>query len=406
MRAASSRYDRMWVALPYALLALCAVLTWASGDLPAGVLPQLVLAGVAVVAWHGWWVVAHPQWLETRLIPMSVYFVGLVVLTDYLTALSFTFFPLYLVCYPMAFVALPGRWAYVGVGLTATVALLGPPLEDWTVEDIVIGLGAAVLVSVAGGSIRALEAETTRRRSAMAELARTHADLERALAENLALQDRLVAEARDAGVVAERTRLAGEIHDTLAAGLAGIISQLEALDAQLEPHHPLRARISASTELARESLQEARRSVRALRPGPMTDATLPSALSAVVARFERTHQIPVHFRVTGEHDAVPAPLEDALLRAAHEALTNVTRHAEATVAHVTLSYLGEDVALDISDDGVGFRPGDTDGGHGLTIMRERLAAFGGHVDVESPPAGGTTVTVTVPLTPGFDGVQR
>src|SRR5699024_3709960 len=170
--ASPSRLERLWVALPYAVLLVCAVLTAAAGGLAPGDVLPAVLTCLAVSAWHGWWVLAHPQWLATRLAPMAVYFIGLLAFTDYLTSASFTFFPLFLVSYPMAFVALPGGWAYVGVGVTAVVALLGPPPSEWRVEDVAVELGAALLVAVIGGAIRALEAETARRRAALAELAR------------------------------------------------------------------------------------------------------------------------------------------------------------------------------------------------------------------------------------------
>lgn len=389
--------DRPWVALPYAALLGCAVLTGVAGELaPARVLPALV-ACLAVAAWHGFWIVAHPQWREARLVPMAIYFLGLLALTDYLSGLSITFFPLYLVCYPMAFVALPGAWAYVGVGGTAVVALVGPPPINWDIEDLVIGFGAAVLVSIAGGAIRALEAETVRRHEAMATLSRTHAELERALAENLALQDRLLAEARDSGVSAERARLAGEIHDTLAAGLTGIVSQLEALGAELAPDHPLHSRLRTSIELARESLREARRAVGALRPGPLSDSTLAHALEAVVTSFEAAQEVAVHFRVSGDVQPVPAQVEDVLVRAAGEALTNVARHAHATAVHVTLTYLGPEVALDVADNGTGGRFPTAHGGYGLAIMRERVEGVGGRVSVDRSERG-TTVTVIVPAT--------
>lgn len=397
-----SRVDQVWLALPYALLVVAAALTWASGDLTTGEPQRVLLASGLVAAWHTWWTVLHPGWLEIRLVPMAVYYVGLVGLTAYLFHLTFNFFPLYLVCYAMAFVALPGHWAYAGVALTTAVALLGPRLLTWSVENVVVTLAGAVLAAVAGGSIRALEAETARRRTVLAALARTHADLERALAANLDLTERLVVEAREAGVTAERARLAGELHDTLAAGLAGILSQLEALDAELGPGSPLRARVQASLATARDSLGEARRSVRALRPGALTRGTLVTAVRETATHFTETAGVPVEVLVTGRETTLPPACEDVLVRAAHEALTNVARHAGATRVHLTVSYLGDAVALDVADDGTGssgYGPGSGSGGHGLAIMAERVTALGGRVDVDGAPGRGTTLTVTVPGLP-------
>lgn len=399
--------DRLWVALPYVLLAGCAVFAWVSGDLAGD---RAWLAGAAAVSlalWHLWWVVLHPRWPEARLAPMAVYFAGLVALAHSLTTLSVAFFPLYLVSYPMAFVALPGWWAYLGVGVVAAVALFGVPPSPAAVQETAIGFGAAVLVAVAGGAIRALESETRRRRAALADLRRTHAELQDALARNMDLQERLQAEARESGVAAERTRLAGEIHDTLAAGLGGILSQLEALDAGLTADHPLRRRVRSSLQLARETLQEAQRSVRALRPAALAGGTLPGAVAEAVARFERDHAVAVHWQVDGRQRPVREAVAIALVRAAHEALANVARHAAATSVHVTLSYLGDTVVLDVADNGDGYPapqgvPGAPSAngpgtGHGLQIMRERAAALGGRVEVESTPGHGTTLTVLVPL---------
>lgn len=390
----------IWLALPYVLLAFSSALSWTAGDLAPGEAPWVVALSVAVAGWHTWWAVLHPEWLETVLVQMAAYFAGLVLLTAVLFHLSFNFFPLYLVCFAIAFVALPGRWAYVGVALTTAVALLGPGLLTRSAQNLVVTLAGGALAAAAGWSIRALETETRQRREAMAELTRTQAELERALAQNLTLRDRLVAEARQAGVATERTRLAGEIHDTLAGGLAGVLSQLEAVDAQLEPGHPLRERVRAATAVARETLQEARRSVRALRPGHLDGAPLGRALAEVVRGFERTRGLPVVLHVSGAETDLPGAVEDTVLRAAQEALTNVDRHARASAAHVTLSYLDGAVALDVADDGGGVA-GDpaSDGGQGLAIMAERVAAVGGRVELDSEPGRGTTLTVTVPLTP-------
>lgn len=396
MKASRTRPGGLWAALPLGVLFGCVILTVFTGDLAPHELRSTIIACVAVGAWHGGWVLARPHWFETRLLPMALYFTGLLVLADFLAELSTTFFPLYLACYPMAFVALPGAWAYAGVGATAALSLFGLPWGSWTLEGVVIELGAVALVSVAGGAIRALEAESSRRRSALAELSAARDQLQLALTENLALQEQLIVEARDSGMLSERSRLAAEIHDTLAAGLAGIVSQLEALDAQFAPEDPLRARVRMSSDLARESLQEARRSIRAMRPGPLITATLPDALETAVAHFENTHPIAVELRITGDIRPVHALVEEVVLRSAGEALTNADRHARAAAVHVTLSFFDTEVALDVADDGIGFDPDAITAGHGLSIMRDRVQELGGRISIESSQTPGTTVTVVVP----------
>lgn len=401
-RAPLSRLDWLWVVLPYVVLATGAAVAWGSGELTGPRSTQAGVVAAILVLWHTWWVTMHPGWLETRLRPMAVYFLGLVAMVHWLTALSFAFFPAYLVSYPMAFVALPGHWAYGGVGLTAAVALLAPTLGPLTVENAILGVGAAVLVAVTGGTIRALETQTARRKAAMVELQRTHDELERALAQNLQLQGQLQAEARQAGIASERSRLAGEIHDTLAAGLTGVLSQFEALGAELPSDHPLDHRIRSGADLARETLQEARRSVRALRPGALSGTTLPAALAEVIARFEHTYPVPVTWQVTGEQMHLDEAVEDVMIRAAQEALTNVGRHAAATTVHLTLSYLGDTVLLDVADNGAGFDNRHIDTGHGLGIMRDRVQAVGGTVHLDTTKDAGTTITLSIPVTKDVD----
>lgn len=154
-----------------------------------------------------------------------------------------------------------------------------------------------------------------------------------------------------------------------------------------------------SCDLARESLQEARRSVRAMRPGPLIDSMLPDALRTAVARFGGNHPIAVSCRITGVRRPIDPAVEDALLRSAGEALTNADRHARASEVHVTLSYFDDDVALDVADDGVGFRSDAVSEGHGLSIMRDRAEALGGQMSITSTQTHGTTVTILVPYAP-------
>lgn len=390
-----SRLDWLWVVLPYVLLTTSAVVAWTSGELTGSHSVQAAAVAAALVVWHTWWVTLHPQWLEARLVPMAVYFIGLVAMVHGLVALSFAFFPVYLISYPMAFVALPGGWAYGGVGLTAAIALL--TMEPVSVVNVILGLGAAALVAVTGGTIRALEQQTARRKAAMAELQRTHDDLQAALARNLELQEQLQAEARQAGIAAERSRLAGEIHDTLAAGLSGVLSQFEALSAELPTDHPLHQRLRVGSDLARETLQDARRSVRALRPAALHESTLPTALADIIARFERDHAVTVTSAVTGDHMTLPDQVEDVVIRSAQEALTNVGRHAAASTVYLTLSYLGDTVILDVADNGTGFPADQTGAGHGLGIMQERVHTLGGAVDIDTASGEGTTITVSIPL---------
>ncbi len=193
--------------------------------------------------------------------------------------------------------------------------------------------------------------------------------------------------------------MAREIHDTLAQGLTGITTQLQAAE-----HDPdsWRRRTTAATALARESLTEARRSVHALRPEPLRTSRLGEALDGVAERWSALHGVAVRVTTTGTAVPLSPETEVALLRTAQEALANVANHARATRAGVTLPYLEGEVAVDVRDDGRGFDPlsprGDTTGtGFGLTSMRQRIESLAGTLRIESEPGGGTGTSACVPL---------
>ncbi|WP_431877974.1 sensor histidine kinase [Amycolatopsis sacchari] len=219
----------------------------------------------------------------------------------------------------------------------------------------------------------------------------------RIIAENARLHEQLLTQARHAGVVEERQRLAGEIHDTLAQGLTGIIAQLAA--AEHVRHDPARLsrHLELAQSLARANLAEARRSVRALRPGQLEQANLPEALAELVREWSGRLGIAAEFRETGGPCRVTGEVETVLFRVAQEALSNVEKHSGAGKANVTLTCLDDAVLLDVHDDGTGFDPGAEYEGYGLPGMRRRLAGVGGTLTVESAAGYGTTLNASVPL---------
>ena len=149
--------------------------------------------------------------------------------------------------------------------------------------------------------------------------------------------------------------MAREIHDTLAQGLTGIITQLEAAQ-QTASGTERERRIGNAKRLARDSLAEARRSVQALRPQALEDSKLPDALADEVARWTATSGVPAEVKTTGDPRALHPEVEVTLLRVGQEALANVAKHAAASHAWVTLSYMEDVVTLDVRDDGTGFSP--------------------------------------------------
>ena len=202
----------------------------------------------------------------------------------------------------------------------------------------------------------------------------------------------------EAGVVAERERLAREVHDTLAQGYTSIVVLAQTAAAQLGTDPAAaRERLALIEEVARENLAEARAMVAAFSPVQLEDATLVEALSRLAERFGR--ETGMSTRVdTAALDGVPALSrndEVVLLRGAQEALSNVRRHAGASAVVLRLSTVGGAVSVHVEDDGVGFDPSAADG-HGLAGLRSRVAEVGGELDVVSAPGEGTRVTVRVP----------
>jgi signal transduction histidine kinase len=191
--------------------------------------------------------------------------------------------------------------------------------------------------------------------------------------------------------------MAREIHDTLAQGLTGIITQLQAAGNGADTGR----RLEAAIRLARESLSEARRSVHELRPEPLETARLGEALGEVAERWSALHAVPARVTTTGAPRPMPADAEVTLLRTAQEALANVARHANATRVGLTLSYMEDEVALDVRDDGIGFDPAGLPvpadgGGFGLTAMRQRVERLSGTLDIESESGTGTAISARVP----------
>ncbi|MEV8344436.1 sensor histidine kinase [Streptomyces niveus] len=233
------------------------------------------------------------------------------------------------------------------------------------------------------------------------QLEQANARLEQALAENAGLHAQLLVQAREAGVADERRRLAAEIHDTIAQGLTGIIAQLQVVTATSDPELA-RAHLTRAATLARHSLGEARRSVQNLGPTALDHDTLAEALKKTVAEWAERTGVEARFTVTGTEEPLHDEVAATLLRIAQEALANTARHAAARRAGVTLSYMGDEITLDVRDDGRGFdplvlRPRSGANGFGLDGMRARAERIAGTVTVESEEGGGTAVSARVPL---------
>ncbi|MFJ7271642.1 sensor histidine kinase [Streptomyces sp. NPDC099050] len=277
------------------------------------------------------------------------------------------------------------RWGVAAVAVTAAAAIGGFSAHSSAVTPgAFLGplLGGAVAVATVLG-YQALYRESERRRELIEELITTRAEL--------------AAAERNAGILAERERLAREIHDTLAQGLSSIQLLLRAAERSLPEGSAALPHIGRAREAAQENLAEARRFVRALTPPDLEHGSLPAALERLCSGAPGPR---VRFSLSGTPRPLPTPYEVALLRIAQSALANVVRHAGAGRAEITLTFMDSSVTLDIVDDGKGFDPTSApsgEGGFGLPAMRSRAETLSGLFTVESAPGQGTAVAVTLPL---------
>lgn len=393
---------------PYGLLAVGTLLAVTTSDLTGGTAAwcaagALVAAAVVLQLWHG------PR--RGRRTPSRrgiVYYALRWAIAFALTWLN-PFFAFYAVAgYFDADEVIPGtRGQRLGVFATSVMVAGsqsgGMPIRGATQWAVFAGLLAANNALLLIGTRIALQEEQRSRDRAVTitELERTNTALQQALDENAALHAQLLVQAREAGVADERRRLAAEIHDTIAQGLTGIIAQLQVVANTPDPG-TAREHLGRASDLARQSLGEARRSVHNLAPVALEHDGLPEALDKTVTEWGRRTGVRSEFTLTGTAEHLHAEVSATLLRIAQEALSNASRHARAARLGVTLSFMGDEVTLDVRDDGRGFDPVAVPartggGGFGLDGMRARAERIAGSLTVESEPGQGTAVSARVPL---------
>ena len=328
--------------------------------------------------------------------PEGAWIVGLLVLWAVLLVTSsaalWIAFPLMLL---QMHVLGPHRGVLAVVG--TTVVAVGAGLLGRTGTDSVIGfvlgpvIGAAVAVVVMLG-LEALARESEERRRTVEELTE--------------VREHLAAAERDAAVAGERVRLAREIHDTLAQGYSAIELLLRAAETSIGTDDVVaRGYVNQARATAQENLGEARRFVRALAPADLDAATLVEAVRRVARRTQEAAvggTLHVRVQTSGTPRPLPVAVEAALVRVAQSALANVVQHARARNVSVTLTYLDDELILDVVDDGQGFTPaqhpvGTGAGGFGLVAMSSRVRELGGTLTVESAPGEGTAIAVRVPI---------
>jgi signal transduction histidine kinase len=434
------------VVLPFVMLAFSDLLAVVlERSQPGRLIADLIISALAA-AWMLWVYTLHPAWRDRPRL-MAVFVTVLIVL-GVLLVLGDTLYGLWTVTIFLYVFRL--RWPWPLVAGAAVAVTQGISQAYGVNKDTVTGIFIFLVIVAANVAIWgallwtrwSVKVHDERRMRALDELSDANRRLEATLAENAGLQQQLLVQAREAGVLDERQRMAREIHDTLAQGLTGIITQLQAAEQAADDLAAWRRHFAAATRLARESLSEARRSVEALRPEALETARLSDALAEVAKRWSALHGIPVQVTTTGDARPMQHQAELALLRTAQEALANVAKHAQASRVGVTLSYMEHQVALDVRDDGRGFdlsrlaaagtngtkgsapQPngkgngsahglvglsvgdglrhagGVQNGGFGLVAMRQRIENLAGTLQVESEPGFGTGISACIPVASG------
>lgn len=293
--------------------------------------------------------------------------------------------------YPAASQALRGRARVVGIVVVAAICSLaqaGGPLSP-VFSPAVWGVFLLINLVIA----LSMSAEDRHREETLDRVRTANEELRRAEARNRALHEQLLEQARHAGIVDERQRLARELHDTITQDLIAVIS-LVGLARDADGDVERRGRLDRAEETARGALAEARRAVGALSSPRLDAADLPGAVSRLLEALEQTCGLRGRLRVMGTARA--GANDPVALRIVQESLANASRHARAGTVRVDLDYRAEDLAVEVADDGIGFAAEDQRPGRGLIGMQQRAELVGGSVEVHPVRGEGTRVRAVIP----------
>lgn len=377
------QWDWVWHVLAYGLMALNLILA-SVNETRRGSIQSIALLTVILALWYLPFILIPASFWSRRIgLAFFYYLLGWAIWTGLIllhvpSLILGTFF------YPQIYRRLPFRLALLsGAILTVDTFFVGfiiPSSPEMRPTYYFVTALAVVTQIILSGFISALITQSSQRYRLLGQLEQTRAELARA--------------ERQAGILAERQRLAREIHDTLAQDFTSIIMHLSAarLNASQDQNN-----LQQAEQTARQGLAEARRIVWALRPEQLEHASLVESIQELAARFLAENSIGVETTITGLPHSLDPGKEAALLRIAQEALHNIRKHAQAQHVNLTLSYMSDLVALDIVDDGTGFDEINP-GGFGLKSMRERVDELGGTLSIESGQGKGTAISVSLPQT--------
>lgn len=381
----------LWYGLFYVMLAFTIVFVLLdASSLPAGISAAILGLSALLACWYGACMVPRFQRIRGRPLLALVYLAigwGLWFwLTLYHPVYQFLLFGLY----PQVFFFRPLPWKIFDAIILTILSLTRQMLAlNGLDSSLLITLATAISGILMTLFIEAIIRQSRERHRLLQELAATRHEL--ALAE------------RRAGVMGERQRLAREIHDTLVQGFTSIVMHLEAADEALPPEkQTVQKHLDQARRTARENLLEARRLMWALQPKILDHAQLPEVLAHLAEQWSQEHHVAASVTITGAPCPLRPEIEVILLRVAQEALTNAGKHAHASILTITLSYMEDEIALDVQDDGCGFDldtlpiSPEATGGFGLKALRERVELASGTLSIESTPGEGTTIAAALP----------
>ncbi|MEV7631617.1 sensor histidine kinase [Microbacterium sp. NPDC089318] len=357
-----------------------------------------LISGAALVAWHTAGALLP---LRARARSAAVWWlVGFAAVWIAAVAVSPEFVWVAFLLWLLAGHLLPLRWGLMFSAVVFAVVVLGPIAHHGTTSYAnIFGplIGGVFAFGISRGYLQLL-------RDA-AERERLVSSLTRAQHEMAELQDELALAQREAGAIAERTRISRDIHDTVAQALSSI--RLLAHAGASRSTDPESARALAQLEdLAGDSLGDVRRIIAALAPAELDENALAEALERMLERAQHEAGLRTELHVDDSLPLLPTAVEVALLRTTQSALANVRLHARAS--RVVVSLIDDDgaVRLDIIDDGAGFDVTawerdleSNSSSYGLRFIRARLRELGGGLDIESTPGEGTAISVSVPIHP-------
>ncbi|MBL8061385.1 MAG: sensor histidine kinase [Anaerolineales bacterium] len=376
------KWDWVFHAISYSVLILQSLL-FLSNDLKYAATPALMSLSALLAFWYfplmfrrdELWVIHPARTLAYQIIGWVIW--GFLIASHPAALMLAAMF------YPILFARMPIRWAIFSASIMTVGLLLNSffsfDMDRSAIPTFIIlgimGLGTAIII---GSFINSLIMQSHERQRLIDELSQTRANL-------------LKVE-REAGILAERQRLAREIHDTLAQDFTSIIMHLTA--ARL--NNSGTSYLQQAEQTAREGLEEARRIVWALRPEQLEHSTLVESIEGFAARWSAENGVSVNAAITGIARPLGPEKDAALLRVTQEAMNNIKKHARASRVDITLSYMPDLVALDIVDDGIGFEKGHHQG-FGLKTMRERVEELRGALVIESQREKGTAIAISLPI---------